>query len=259
MFTGRLSGGSRVMSRSRSRIRPPVGSSKPPIIRRVVVLPQPDGPEQREELAGGDVERDVVDGGTSPNRFSRLSRRISGAVRGGRPSGRSLCAGPRADRLRGTRGPPGADGRVLAAQSQRQIARRPTSRLRPCGDARSAPSQPASKALPGSSRSTSHRRVVRGRRRALARLAVDLGPDDALRDGRGRVQQVDAHALVAVEHAGAVVPPREAARRSGRWSGSVSARPHSRRGPAPRARGDTWVPPCALASLQTSSGAGVTL
>ena len=41
---------------------PPVGCSKPPIIRSVVVLPQPDGPEQREELAGLDHEVDVVDG-----------------------------------------------------------------------------------------------------------------------------------------------------------------------------------------------------
>ena len=31
--------------------------------RSVVVLPEPDGPEQREELAGLDVEVDAVDGG----------------------------------------------------------------------------------------------------------------------------------------------------------------------------------------------------
>src|SRR5262245_52851147 len=55
------------------------------------------------------------------------------------------------------------------------------------------------------------RRVVRRRGRALARLAVDLGPDDTLRDRRRRVEHVDPHALVAVEHPGAVVPPREPA------------------------------------------------
>ena len=43
MLTGRLSGGSLVMSRPRSRIVPLVGSSNPPIIRKVVVLPQPEG------------------------------------------------------------------------------------------------------------------------------------------------------------------------------------------------------------------------
>ena len=52
-------------------------------------------------------------------------------------------------------------------------------------------------------------RVVRRRRRALARLAVDLGPDHPLGHGCGRVEQVDPHALVLVEHAGAVVPPGE--------------------------------------------------
>ena len=48
MFTGRLSGGVVVTSRPRSSIRPPVGSSNPPIIRRVVVLPQPDGPSSEK-------------------------------------------------------------------------------------------------------------------------------------------------------------------------------------------------------------------
>ena len=31
------------------------------MIRSSVVLPQPDGPEQRQKLAGGDVELDVVE------------------------------------------------------------------------------------------------------------------------------------------------------------------------------------------------------
>ena len=43
-------------------MRPDVGCSKPPIIRSVVVLPQPDGPEEAEELAVVDLEVDVVDG-----------------------------------------------------------------------------------------------------------------------------------------------------------------------------------------------------
>ena len=40
-----------------------VGSSRPAIIRRTVDLPQPDGPEQDEELAVVDLEVEVVDGG----------------------------------------------------------------------------------------------------------------------------------------------------------------------------------------------------
>ena len=39
---------------------PYVGSSNPPIMRRVVVLPQPEGPSMREELPFFDVERKVV-------------------------------------------------------------------------------------------------------------------------------------------------------------------------------------------------------
>ena len=44
MLTSRRKGGTPTMSRPWSRIWPLVGSSKPAIIRRVVVLPQPDGP-----------------------------------------------------------------------------------------------------------------------------------------------------------------------------------------------------------------------
>ena len=44
MLTCRLAGGTRVTSPPRSRMRPLVGSSKPAIMRSVVVLPQPDGP-----------------------------------------------------------------------------------------------------------------------------------------------------------------------------------------------------------------------
>ena len=61
MLTWRWYGGSHVTSVPWSSIRPEVGCSKPPIIRRVVVLPQPDGPEEAEELALHDLEVDVVD------------------------------------------------------------------------------------------------------------------------------------------------------------------------------------------------------
>ncbi len=41
---------------------PSVGSSKPPIMRSVVVLPQPEGPSIAKKLAALDLEREVVDG-----------------------------------------------------------------------------------------------------------------------------------------------------------------------------------------------------
>ncbi len=44
MFTSRRLAGMPTTFSPCSRIRPPVGSSKPPIMRSVVVLPQPDGP-----------------------------------------------------------------------------------------------------------------------------------------------------------------------------------------------------------------------
>ncbi len=77
MFTGRRSGGSSVMSRSRSRIRPAVGSSKPPIIRRVVVLPQPDGPSSEKNSPACTSNETPSTARTTPKRFSRSMRRIS--------------------------------------------------------------------------------------------------------------------------------------------------------------------------------------
>ena len=41
---------------------PPVGCSKPPIIRSVVVLPQPEGPRSEKNSPGSIDEVDVVDG-----------------------------------------------------------------------------------------------------------------------------------------------------------------------------------------------------
>src|SRR5438046_9882862 len=51
-------------------------------------------------------------------------------------------------------------------------------------------------------------RVVRRDGLALARLAVDLRPDAPLRDRCRDEEVIDAHALVALEVAGPVVPPR---------------------------------------------------
>ena len=60
MLTLRLCGGTPDMSAPSSMILPAVGCSKPAISRSVVVLPQPDGPEQGEELAAVHGEIDVV-------------------------------------------------------------------------------------------------------------------------------------------------------------------------------------------------------
>src|SRR3954469_1669972 len=48
MFTGRRFGGTRVTSSPWSRIRPSSGTSKPAIIRKLVVLPQPLGPRSEK-------------------------------------------------------------------------------------------------------------------------------------------------------------------------------------------------------------------
>ena len=80
MLTGRLSGGAFVTSTPRSSIRPAVGSSKPPIIRRVVVLPQPDGPSSEKNSPDRISSEMSSTARTSPNRFETLDRRISGTA-----------------------------------------------------------------------------------------------------------------------------------------------------------------------------------
>ena len=52
-------------------MRPEVGCSNPPIIRRVVVLPHPR-PEEAEELAVDDLEVDVVHGEHVAERLGHL-------------------------------------------------------------------------------------------------------------------------------------------------------------------------------------------
>src|SRR4029079_10272749 len=53
VFTSRLCGGRPTTSLPRSRIEPSSGSSKPPIIRSVVVLPHPDGPRSAKKEPAG--------------------------------------------------------------------------------------------------------------------------------------------------------------------------------------------------------------
>ena len=62
MFTGRLCGGLPDMSTPSSLIEPESSFSKPAISRSVEVLPQPEGPEQGEELAARHLQVDAVHG-----------------------------------------------------------------------------------------------------------------------------------------------------------------------------------------------------
>ena len=62
MLTLRRTAGTPAIGLPASRISPSVGCSKPAIMRRVVVLPQPDGPRKRVERAAGDAQVHPVDG-----------------------------------------------------------------------------------------------------------------------------------------------------------------------------------------------------
>ena len=57
MPVSRFCGGSPVTSLPSMVMWPPVGCTKPAIILRVVVLPQPDGPNSTEKLAIRHIER----------------------------------------------------------------------------------------------------------------------------------------------------------------------------------------------------------
>src|SRR6266516_6495267 len=74
MLTSRLFGGTFVTSWPCSRITPWVGSSKPAIIRIVVVLPQPDGPS-REKNSPSRMSRSIPATAviTSPRAWNSLT------------------------------------------------------------------------------------------------------------------------------------------------------------------------------------------
>src|SRR5215218_10402005 len=75
--------------------------------------------------------------------------------------------------------------------------------LFPCWDTEKAP-----RSWWGSVEVDDDRGVV-GRALALARLAVDVRVGDLPGQPRGRVEQIDSHAFVLVEHTGAIVPVGE--------------------------------------------------
>src|SRR3990170_1190023 len=66
----RRCGGRSVMSSSSRKTRPSVGRSRPAIIRRSVVLPQPDGPRKEISFPAGNSRSTPATATTSPKRFT---------------------------------------------------------------------------------------------------------------------------------------------------------------------------------------------
>ena len=66
MLTSRSEGGSSVTSSPPIRIVPPVGTSRPAIMRSVVVLPQPEGPSSVTRCPASIVKDTASTAATSP-------------------------------------------------------------------------------------------------------------------------------------------------------------------------------------------------
>src|SRR5438309_8500653 len=86
MFTPRLAGGTHVTSRPCNRIRPRSGVSNPAIIRKVVVLPHPEGPSIEKNEPAGISKETSFTATTSPKAFVTLSTTTS-------PPGGSVAVG----------------------------------------------------------------------------------------------------------------------------------------------------------------------
>src|SRR5450432_234761 len=67
----------KVTSSGPRKISPEVGSSRPAIIRRVVVLPQPEGPSRQKNSPSWTAKLARFTARKSPKAFSRFSTRIS--------------------------------------------------------------------------------------------------------------------------------------------------------------------------------------
>ena len=121
MFTSRLFGGAAVTSRPSSRTVPRVGSSKPAIIRIVVVLPHPDGPSM-EKNSPSRMARSMprTAATTSPREWNSLATPSSPMA--GTPGGPGGSAGPAA-------GTPCADASVSVICGVGHIRSNPSSRV----------------------------------------------------------------------------------------------------------------------------------
>src|SRR5919109_4802827 len=67
----------KVTSLPPSKMRPEVGSSSPAIMRKVVVLPQPDGPSRTKNSPFSTTKLESLTAANSPKLFCRFSTRIS--------------------------------------------------------------------------------------------------------------------------------------------------------------------------------------
>ena len=174
MFTFRLYGRQPGdVLRPGARSAPDVGCSKPPIIRRVVVLPQPDGPRRQKNSPSRTSRLMWSTAAASPNCLTTSTSRTSTSGTGLR-----LLRSPPQRRHDGPQAPAGRGGRRIGPHGTRcqerpprasfvryrvpfvriRVARRADSRVRPA--------------------QVRDRRVERGRRRARR-----AGPE---RDGGGR-------------------------------------------------------------------------
>src|SRR5437763_269431 len=83
MPMSRLCGGTWVTSCPPTTMRPPSGCSNPAIMRKVVVLPQPEGPSSAKNSPGATRRSTLSTTRVRPSKlFSTRSRRTSAAVRG---------------------------------------------------------------------------------------------------------------------------------------------------------------------------------
>src|SRR5207253_7255610 len=89
----------KVTSSPSSRIWPEEGSSSPAIMRRVVVLPQPEGPSRTKKSASAMVNEDERTAVESPKRFRKFSSRISAMALLREVTGDEKAQGPGQDHV----------------------------------------------------------------------------------------------------------------------------------------------------------------
>src|SRR6266576_1679738 len=86
MLTSRWFGGTPTTSLPYSRIWPLVGSSKPPIIRSIVVLPHPDGPSNEKNSPSPMIRSTPSTAATTPRREWKLFLILTSSIAGTPPT-----------------------------------------------------------------------------------------------------------------------------------------------------------------------------